>query len=199
MWKRKIVTAITFLFILGGVLMFSESSLPNLEEKNVTVENDEVVIGVLSDTHVTSRTKKIPETVLNTFREGNVNLILHAGNLVNEDVLNKLEDIAPIIAVKGNMDPRSLDLPKGVAVNIKDYRIGMIHNTINPLSSKMDRLVEKEKLNAIIFGHTHTNHLERKDNTWYINPGSPTDPKLSDASFAIMEIDGNITAKLINV
>lgn len=199
MWKRKLITTIVFLFILGGVFLFSESSLPDLKEKNITAGEGKVNIGVLSDTHIPSRADKIPEKVLETFRDRNVDLILHSGDLVNKEVLSKLKGIAPTIAVKGNMDPKNLNLPKGVVVNIKGYRIGMIHNTINPLSRKMDRLVEKEDLNAIIFGHTHINHLERKDGAWYINPGSPTDPKLSGASFGMIEIDGNITAQLINV
>lgn len=199
MWK-KLITIIISLFILGGVFLFSEASIPDLKKTKIQVdEKEKVVIGVLADTHIPARADKIPGKVLNTFRNRKVDLILHAGDLVEKEVTTELETISPIIAVKGNMDPPNLDLPKGIVIEIKGFRIGMIHNTINPLSNKMEKLAKKENLDLIIFGHTHRSKLEKKNKIWYMNPGSPTQPIMDKASFGIVEINKEIEPELITI
>ena len=62
----------------------------------------EKVIGLLSDTHVPVRAKCIPKEIIQTFE--NVDYIIHAGDLVELSVLDELEQIAPVLAVHGNMD-----------------------------------------------------------------------------------------------
>lgn len=199
MWK-KIITIVGFLFILGGVVLFSESSLPDLEKVKIqTDEEGKVVIGVIADTHIPARADKIPKEVLKTFRNRNVALILHAGDLVERGVITELENISSVVAVKGNVDPSELNLPKGVIIEVKGFRIGMIHNSLNPLSKKMTRLAEKENLDLIIFGHTHRNKLEKKNDRWYLNPGSPTQPIMDKASFGIVEINERLKPELITL
>ncbi len=64
------------------------------------------IIGLISDTHIPSRSKKLPENVFVLFED--VDMIIHAGDIVRMDVVKSLEKIAPVIAVYGNMDPDSL-------------------------------------------------------------------------------------------
>ncbi|MDD5669687.1 MAG: YfcE family phosphodiesterase, partial [Candidatus Omnitrophica bacterium] len=62
-----------------------------------------VKIGVISDTHVTSETKKLPPAVVDEFR--GVDMIIHAGDLVDLSVLKLLKTLCPNVkAVSGNMD-----------------------------------------------------------------------------------------------
>jgi putative phosphoesterase len=61
-----------------------------------------MLIGVISDTHIPERANTIPEIVFEIFKE--VDLILHAGDLVSLEVRDQLEKIAPTICVQGNMD-----------------------------------------------------------------------------------------------
>jgi putative phosphoesterase len=59
-------------------------------------------IGLISDTHIPSRAKGIPKEVFTTFAA--VDFIIHAGDLVQLSVIDELEQIAPVLAVSGNMD-----------------------------------------------------------------------------------------------
>ena len=63
-------------------------------------------IGVLSDTHIPTRARCLPPEIFTVFK--NVELILHAGDLVDPLVLSELETLAPVQAVAGNMDPPGL-------------------------------------------------------------------------------------------
>ena len=59
-------------------------------------------VGVISDTHVPTRARHLPRRVFQVFEE--VELILHAGDLVELSVVRELEKLAPVLAVHGNMD-----------------------------------------------------------------------------------------------
>ena len=63
-------------------------------------------IGVLSDTHIPKAAQDLPEKVYKELR--NVDMIFHAGDLVEISVLKKLQDIAPTLAVCGNMDTQEV-------------------------------------------------------------------------------------------
>ena len=65
-------------------------------------------IGVISDTHIPYRAKQIPDLVLDSFQ--GVDLIVHAGDLVQEEVLTSLAEIAPVKAVFGNVDSPELKM-----------------------------------------------------------------------------------------
>ena len=63
-------------------------------------------IGVISDTHIPTRASAIPEKVFEVFKGSS--LIVHSGDLVQFSVLRDLEEVAPVVAVHGNMDERSI-------------------------------------------------------------------------------------------
>lgn len=172
------------------------------EMKVVKKMDGNITIGVLSDTHIPTRAEKIPPDLLERFRKENVDLIVHAGDLVSFEVKNELKEIAPVVAVCGNMDPKEVcdELPKTGIVEINEFRIGIIHNTINPFSQKMRMLAEENDLDMVIFGHTHRNGLEEKGGVFYLNPGSPTQPIMDSKSFALVKItQDEIEPKLIKV
>ena len=64
-------------------------------------------IGLISDTHITQKRGKLPEKVFEAFK--NVDLIIHVGDITQEKVIDKLQTIAPVIAVLGNNDKINLN------------------------------------------------------------------------------------------
>ncbi|MEM2925277.1 MAG: metallophosphoesterase family protein [Methanocellales archaeon] len=138
---------------------------------------DAKVIGLISDTHIPARSKKIPERVIELFKD--VDLILHAGDLVDMEVIRELEAIAPVVAVYGNMDPVSVrsNLLEIDSVKCLNWSIGLIHNpgTLIGLHGAM-RIARENGFNVLIFGHTHRPCIEWRENVLFVNPGSPTIP-----------------------
>ena len=137
----------------------------------------EKVIGLLSDTHVPVRAKCIPKEIIQTFE--NVDYIIHAGDLVELSVLDELEQIAPVLAVHGNMDSPEVTkmLPKLNSLKLFDWKIGVAHDPgmIHELG-KVKEVIEKNGFNVFINGHTHRSSIKWEGKTLYINPGSPINP-----------------------
>ena len=148
-------------------------------------------IGLISDTHITEKRGKLSKKVLDCFND--VNLILHAGDISSQKVLDKLSQIAPTIAVEGNNDRtrKTIDLKPSEIIEIDDLKILLIHG--DKLQSrnfkKYCEFAQKYNADILISGHTHQPHFERINDTLLINPGSPNRPIKSYASIAILTID----------
>lgn len=115
-------------------------------------------IGLTSDTHISEKRGELPKQALNSF-EG-VDLILHAGDITTEKVLDKLNSIATTIAVEGNNDRTrtTLNLKAKEIIEIDDLRILLIHGDKLP-SRKFDKYCEftqKHNADILISGHTPT-------------------------------------------
>ncbi len=122
----------------------------------------EHLIGVISDTHGLLR----PEAV--KALKG-VELIIHAGDIGSLKVLADLERIAPVHAVRGNTDRSdwAADLPLTRVVEVGDVLIYVLHELFT-----LDLDPAAAGLAAVIYGHSHSPHLEHKDGVLYLNPGS---------------------------
>jgi len=83
-------------------------------------------IGLISDTH-----GKLPEDVFNVFKK--VDLILHAGDIGNFNILKRLKELAPVYAVYGNIDNYSVAsrLPLKISFKLEEVQILMMHNIGN--------------------------------------------------------------------
>jgi putative phosphoesterase len=160
-----------------------------------------MLIGVISDTHIPERAAKIPETVFNAFE--NVELIFHAGDLVSLNVLHELENLAPTRCVQGNMDRMyGLNLPKQEKVKIDGITIGLDHGEVYPRgdSQQLKYIGMEMDVDVLITGHTHTSFIKEIGNMIFLNPGSPTVPRMSDPSVMVIEIeDDNIDATIIKI
>ena len=148
-------------------------------------------IGLISDTHITEKRGKLSEKVLEYFK--NVDLILHAGDISSQKVLDSLNQIAPTIAVEGNNDRnrKTLDLSPLKIIETNDLKILLVHGDKLP-SGKFDKyfkFAQKNDVDILISGHTHKPHFEKENDIILINPGSPNRPIKSDASIAILTID----------
>lgn len=156
---------------------------------------------MISDTHIPDRAKEIPAQILDDFR--NSDLVLHAGDLVCLEVLDVLKDACKEVkAVWGNMDSLQVrrGLPERQIIPIQNLRLGLIHGEGPPfkLINMVNNAFKNEKVNIIIFGHSHYPINEKRQDILYFNPGSPTDKVFSPFnSYGILEItNGQISTEI---
>jgi putative phosphoesterase len=119
-------------------------------------------VGVLSDTHGLIR----PE-VINVLKGSS--LIIHAGDIGKPSILEKLHAIAPVIAVRGNMDADSWArrLPKTRVVEIGSVVLYVLHDI-----TKLNPNPAKKNVSTVIYGHSHRPFKEERNGVLYVNPGS---------------------------
>jgi len=160
-------------------------------------------IGIIADTHMSEQGKDLPQAVLEAFRQ--VDMVIHAGDLVESSVLSALKAVCGNIkAVCGNMDSAELkkDLSVKEILQVGKYRIGIMHGRGHP-RNLLELLAEEfkdDRVDLVIFGHSHTPTNEKIGGVIYFNPGSPTDKVFSPYnSYGIIEIDDKIEAKIIKL
>jgi putative phosphoesterase len=146
-------------------------------------------IGVVSDTH----SLEIPKPVLAAFRQ--VDLIIHAGDFADVEILKQFQKIKEVKAVWGNADGAELRkiLPAVLIIPVGKMKIGVFHGE-GPGAKVLERVqmeFKKEKLNAVIFGHSHVACNETIKGVLYFNPGSPNDVCASQRSFGILDVNDN--------
>ena len=134
-------------------------------------------IGVISDTHGLLRAE-----VFEIFT--GVDMIVHAGDIDNKDILNALEKIAPVTAVSGNMDSglMSVFLNESETFRFGAFNFHVRHDltqlTIDPAASGID---------MVISGHTHLPDLTSLRGVMYLNPGS-AGPKRSGKPISLAKV-----------
>ncbi len=156
-------------------------------------------IAVISDTHLTSRSKGLPAQLIEGIR--GVDLILHAGDWTDVSVLKALEAIAPVKGVTGNNDGADIHqhFNETLLLDIGSFRIGVTHGhsfSKTTLDQAMDTFAH-ERVDVIIFGHSHIPYLEQHGGIWVLNPGSPTDKRRQPRySYATMKVTDTIAIEL---
>lgn len=123
------------------------------------------VIGLISDTHGLVR----PDVHA---RLAGVELILHAGDVGGDAILDELSLIAPVRAVYGNTDvPGDPRLAESIELTVGETRIHVSHgHEVGSPSPAL--LLERYDADVIVYGHTHRQLIARVDNRWVVNPGS---------------------------
>ena len=122
-------------------------------------------IGLISDTHGLVRAD-VHEAL------AGVELILHAGDVGGDDILDELAMIAPVRAVSGNTDsPGNPRLADAVEVEIGGLRIHVSHgHEIGPLTPA--QLLAVYDADVIVYGHTHRQLVTAANGRWVVNPGA---------------------------
>jgi putative phosphoesterase len=154
--------------------MLGGQALTKKEPLNFKVSK---TVGLISDTHVPKRARYIPKRVFEIFE--NVDYIIHAGDLVELAVVNELEKIAPVLAVRGNMDGIEVAaaFPRLNSLKVFDWKIGVTHDpNILYGFNKMNETAEDNEFDVFVYGHTHVADIKWEGKILYVNPGSPTDP-----------------------
>jgi putative phosphoesterase len=160
-------------------------------------------IAVISDTHIPDRAEDIPPEVLKELRKAD--LVIHAGDLVELNVLDKLKAACKeVVAVQGNMDPYEVKskLPEKTIIKVGAFRIGVMHG-YGPADGLLTLLADsfkEDKVDVIIFGHSHTPLARKIDKIIYFNPGSLTDKMFSPFNaYGIIEVSDKIETKIIRL
>ena len=157
-------------------------------------------IGVVSDTHIPKRARELPLIILNAFET--VDHIIHAGDILSMHVIQQLEQLAPVTAVAGNVDTSEVKeaLGEKKILIAGAFHIGVVHGHGSGGSTigRAIRAFQQDKLDCIVFGHSHIPFIGHYQNTFMFNPGSPTDKRrCSQFSFGIFETSQGIEAKHI--
>lgn len=156
-------------------------------------------IGIISDTHIPKVASSLPKGLLDAL-EG-VDLILHAGDLIEVSVMDELRSLAPVAAVSGNMDRPDVKsvLPKKRVLEVEGKLIGLTHGWGPPIGIERRVLSKFPDVDAVVFGHTHKALVERRKGVLLVNPGTPNDRRFSKRlSYAVLTIeDGELKPEII--
>ena len=142
-------------------------------------KRDQIDIGVISDTH--GRLSKKARDVLSR-----ADVIVHAGDFDTPEVMADLEKVAPLVAVRGNMDYGNWaeQLPAADMVEMGGLSLYILHNL-----NALDLDPAAAEIGVVISGHTHQAAAVRSDGVLFLNPGSATSPRYgSDASVAMLKV-----------
>jgi uncharacterized protein len=122
----------------------------------------EIIVGVISDTHGLLRREAVAAL------RGS-DLIIHAGDVGNPDVIKELAGIAPTHAVRGNVDAGSwaARLPMTELVDVGERRFYVLHQI-----SQLDLDPADLGFGAVVFGHSHQPLIETRAGVLFLNPGS---------------------------
>jgi len=156
-----------------------------------------LLVVVVADTHIPRRAKGLPDGLVSHLEAAD--LILHAGDLLVEDVLYELEHYAPVRAVKGNVDGWDVRLPGTLEFEVGDVSVAMIHDA-GPKKGRSGRMRRRfPGARVVVFGHSHIPWLEDEDGLMLLNPGSPTDRRRApDHTFALLHVEaGGIRAEML--
>lgn len=140
--------------------------------------------------------KVLPAVLRDGFKHRRVDLIAHCGDMIDAMAIPIFEAVAPLEAVAGNNDPSQLVKRFGrkKVLEIGGVRIGMVHGHDGVGRSTLSRAqnaFEGERVDAILFGHSHVPYCEWHDGVLLFNPGSPTDKRRQpNYSYGILRIVG---------
>jgi len=167
----------------------------------IKTNKNELLIGLISDTHVPSRTSEIPEAIMNDFEEKNVDYVFHLGDFTNIESYNQLITRfgkEKVIGILGNMDVGEIRniLPETLELDLFGHKVFLTHGMGGPniVIKRLNKHFDLSKYDIIIFGHVHRPYNEIwKDGKLYLNPGTPTDKRFTDInSYGYLRISKDI-------
>ena len=145
--------------------------MPRLVKKSATlpVDGDSVRLAVVSDTH-----SQPHEHTLKQLAALAPAAILHGGDIGDLAVLDMLAEVAPVYAVRGNIDTHARDLPDVLTLDVGALRILMTHIAVYgpKLRSEIARMAKAEKAAMVVCGHSHVPFIGRDQGLAVFNPGS---------------------------
>lgn len=176
-------------------------------------------IGLISDTHIPEACEHLPAAVFDVLR--GVDLVMHAGDVYVNQVLDELSAIAPVIAAIGNgdegldghrfkLDANDARVKTAHLIEVDGIRIGLAHALPTP-DETSERVFQNAMqshfggpVDVLVMGHSHLEGVTRFGTTLVVNPGSATLPRnLVDVpgTVAILEIadGGQVAAEIIRL
>jgi uncharacterized protein len=149
-----------------------------------------MLIGVISDTHGLLR----PEALVALAEAEH---ILHAGDIGRHEILDELRKIAPVTAIRGNVDVAGAcgELPATDVVELAGRLFYLVHSVhdldINPVAAGVG---------VVVSGHSHKPSVETKGGVMYLNPGS-AGPRRFDlpVSVALVTAGDEVSARIVEL
>ena len=159
-------------------------------------------IGVISDTHIVDPwyDDTLIESLQNNHFRG-VDFVLHAGDIVDPQTLTRFSS-CPVLAVCGNMDTLTVELPMRRVISIGPFRIGLAHGwgAPNGLEQRLLKEFSEEKIDCLVYGHSHMPTCLWQGEQLFFNPGSPTDRRNAPFhSVGILEVGDSIQGHIISL
>jgi putative phosphoesterase len=142
-----------------------------------------IQIGVISDTHGLLRPAAVAALAGST-------LIIHAGDVGKPEILAALREVAPVVAVRGNVDRGAWawELPATEVVELEQTRLYVLHDL-----AALDLDPVAAGFQAVISGHSHQPSIEHREGVLYLNPGSAGPRRFTlPISVAMLYIEGSL-------
>lgn len=152
---------------------------------------EDITVGVISDTHGLLRSEALDKL-------GGVDAIVHAGDVGDPEILTRLGQVAPVTAVRGNIDTAawSRNLPETELMEIGGVSLYVLHNV-----QDLDLNPSAAGFAAVIFGHSHKPLIEMRKDVLFFNPGSagPRRFSLPISLGKLLVRNGEVKAELIEL
>jgi putative phosphoesterase len=149
-------------------------------------------IAVLADTHI-NKLEYLPKKIIDAL--STVDLIIHAGDFTDVQLLKELTQLKEVKAVHGNMDSGELKaaLPVKEIVETENKRIGVTHGSGAPwgIEERVRKMFESDRIDIIVYGHSHRPQNKVINDILFFNPGKAAD------SFGILTIDAEAEGEII--
>ena len=149
-----------------------------------------MLIGVISDTHGLLR----PEALVALAEAEH---ILHAGDVGNVEILDALREIAPVTAIRGNVDVSGAcgELPATEMVELAGKLFYMVHSVhdldIHPKAAGVD---------VVVSGHSHKPSVEMKGGVMYLNPGSAGPRRFAlPVTVGLVTVGDGVKARIVEI
>ncbi|MGD1148815.1 MAG: metallophosphoesterase family protein [Thermoanaerobaculaceae bacterium] len=146
-------------------------------------------VGVIADTHGLLRPQARAALA-------GCDLIVHAGDVGSLEVLQELESVAPVVAVRGNVDvqPWASGFPENRVVEVGGALVYVLHDL-----ERLDLDPAVAGMAAVVSGHTHHAVLEERGGVLYVNPGSAGPRRLHHPlSVALLRVaGGSVVAEIV--
>lgn len=156
-------------------------------------------IGIISDTHNYLNPRIVQ------YLQG-VDLILHAGDIGSQEIMDRLALVAPVTAIRGNIDYKGTVsmLPEQIITTLGNVTFLMIHDigNINSFCEKLNQGEFHPLPEVIVYGHTHQAFYKNINGFIFLNPGSATNSRdHRKPSLSILELQGSeiISNRLIEI
>ena len=165
------------------------------------MSNKVVKIGVFADTHIHSL-KEIPQPFLESLK--GLDLVIHLGDFVCPELVDYFKSFNNFYGIAGNHDPHTIKsmLPSQDVIEVNGKRLGLMHGYWFPLFCQHRSLArfKKDKVDAILYGHTHVIRNEMVNNILFFNPGSAS--ALWPApwkTYGILRVGDQITGEILSI
>ncbi len=150
-----------------------------------------VTIGVISDTHGLLR----PEA-LAALRGSDY--IIHAGDIGDPAILTQLGKLAPVTAIRGNVDREAWarKIPATDVLEVHGVTLYVLHNL-----NELDLKPEAAGFSVVVYGHSHVARQEMKNGVLYFNPGSagPRRFRLAVTVGRLSSKDGKVFTEIVEI